>query len=69
MIAARRIGGAVERNRARRVLRTAWREVEPELGEGFDVVLVAREAIRSARTQDLVAEMREILRCEKSVLA
>jgi ribonuclease P protein component len=62
VIAARRIGGAVQRNRARRVLRAAWREVAPEVGDGHDVVLVAREAIRSAKTQDLVAEMRELLR-------
>jgi len=62
VVAARRIGGAVARNRARRVLRAAWRDVSPELGEGQDVVLVAREAIRSAKTQDLVAEMRELLR-------
>ena len=62
VIAARRIGGAVERNRARRVLRTAWREVAPDVGAGHDIVLVAREAIRSAKTQDLVAEMKELLR-------
>jgi ribonuclease P protein component len=62
VVAARRIGGAVARNRARRVLRAAWHEVSPELGAGHDVVLVAREAIRSAKTQDLVAEMRELLR-------
>jgi len=62
VVAARRIGGAVARNRARRVLRAAWREVSPEFGAGHDVVLVAREAIRSAKQQDLVAEMRELLR-------
>jgi ribonuclease P protein component len=62
VVAARRIGGAVARNRARRVLRAAWRDVSPELRAGQDVVLVAREAIRSAKTQDLVAEMRELLR-------
>lgn len=43
-------------------MRAAWRDVSPELGARQDVVLVAREAIRSAKTQDLVAEMRELLR-------
>jgi len=61
-VAARRIGGAVERNRARRILRAAWNEVAPQVGEAFDVVLVARDAIRGATTQDLVAEMTELLR-------
>jgi RNase P protein component len=36
--------------------------VEPQAKKDFDVVLVAREAIRGAKTQDLVAEMAELLR-------
>jgi len=61
VVAARRVGGAVERNRARRVVRAAWREIAPQVGDD-DVVVVAREGIRGARTQDLVAEMTELLR-------
>ena len=60
-VAARRIGGAVQRNRARRILRAAWSQVAPQRNDR-DVVLVAREAIRGAKTQDLVAEMTELLR-------
>ena len=63
VVAARRVGGAVERNRARRVLRAAWREITPRV-EDDDVVMVAQESIRGARTQDLVAEMTELLRRE-----
>jgi ribonuclease P protein component len=62
LVAARRVGGAVVRNRARRILREAWRQVEPQAKKDFDVVLVAKEAIRGAKTQDLVAEMTELLR-------
>ena len=61
LVAGKKIGGAVERNRARRVLRAAIREVAPRGVEGHDVVLVAREAIRDARTQDLITEMTELL--------
>jgi ribonuclease P protein component len=61
LVAGKRIGGAVERNRARRVLRAALREVAPRGVEGHDVVLVAREAVRGARTQDLIAEMSDLL--------
>lgn len=60
-VAGRRVGGAVLRNRARRVLRAAWREIAPEVRPGNDVALVAREAIRGAGTQELVVEMRELL--------
>ena len=64
VVAGRRVGGAVERNRAKRVLRAAWREVASP-GTDEDVVLVARTAIRGSKTQDLVAEMTEMLRGDR----
>jgi ribonuclease P protein component len=66
VVAARRVGSAVDRNRARRVLRAAWREIALEAADGNDVVLVARVGIQGATTQDLVAEMTELLRGESS---
>ena len=60
VVAARRVGGAVERNRARRILKEAWRQVAAH--DGIDAVLVAKPAIRGAKTQELVAEMTELLR-------
>jgi ribonuclease P protein component len=62
VVATKRVGGAVERNRARRILRAAWRDIAPEVGTVNDVVLVARAGIRGATTQDLVAELTELLR-------
>jgi len=61
VVATRRVGGAVERNRAKRILREAWRQLSPQVTGDFDAVLVAREAIRGATTQDLVSEMTELL--------
>ena len=61
-VATKRVGGAVDRNRARRILRAAWRDIAPEVGTANDVVLVARAGIRGATTQDLVAELTELLR-------
>ena len=61
LVAGRKIGGAVRRNRARRILREAFRAVAPDgLGER-DVVVVAREGIRGARAQDLTEEIGELL--------
>ena len=60
-VAGRRIGGAVVRSRARRILRAAWAEVASGVREGYDVVLVAREAIRGARSTELVAEVEGLL--------
>jgi ribonuclease P protein component len=62
VVAGRRVGGAVERNRARRILRTAWRAVAAP--SGYDAVLVAREAVRGARSQELMNEMSSLLRRE-----
>ena len=61
VVAARRVGGAVDRNRAKRILREAWRQVSSQVTGDFDAVLVARRAIRGATTQDLVSEMTELL--------
>ena len=60
-VAGRRVGGAVVRNRARRILRAACRELTTRALEGYDVAFVARGSIRGAKTQDLVTEMQELL--------
>ena len=60
-VAGRRVGGAVLRNRARRILRAAWRELAARIGQGYDIVLVARGAIVGSRTHELVAEVEELL--------
>ena len=61
VVATKRVGGAVERNRAKRILREAWRQVSPQIAGDLDAVLVAREAIRGATTQDLVDDMTDVL--------
>jgi ribonuclease P protein component len=60
-VAGRRVGGAVSRNRARRILRAAWRELAPRVVGGHDFVLVARASIAGARSGELVTEVEQML--------
>jgi ribonuclease P protein component len=60
-IAGRKVGSAVARNRARRVLRDAWGALAHEVLAGSDVVMVARPGIRGAKAQDLVEEVARVL--------
>jgi ribonuclease P protein component len=57
-----RLGGAVERNRAKRRLREAVRPLLPALAEGWDLLLVARSGALSAPLPDLAGAVRSLCR-------
>ena len=45
VIAGRSVGGAVQRNLAKRRMRSAFRPLEADLDQGYDLILIARKSI------------------------
>ena len=62
VVSSRKVGGAVERVRARRRLREAYRRLRPTLQAGCDVVLVARASAVTASWMELEEDLRRQLR-------
>ncbi len=60
-VSSRNVGGAVARNRARRLLKAAWRGLAPRVRSNYDVVAVARSKIQGANMQDVMADMERAL--------
>ena len=58
---SRKIGGAVERNRAKRIIRAAFAAIEPEVPRGWDIVVVARTRTTKAKSTALVPVLRRHL--------
>lgn len=60
--ASKKVGGAVERNRARRVIRAAYTATEPLFPIGYDLVFVARAKTPRLKAHAVAAAIkREIL--------
>ena len=56
---SKKIGGAVQRNRARRVIRVAFRNIEPLIEGSWDFVFVARTRTTVVKSQAVEKAMLE----------
>ncbi|HNT77614.1 MAG TPA: ribonuclease P protein component [Anaerolineae bacterium] len=61
LTASRKVGNAVARNRARRLLREAARRLYPRIVTGWDIVLVARASLLAVGEPQVEAGLEQLL--------
>ena len=60
-VSSKKVGNSVERNRSRRLMRAAYKAIEPEVKSGYDIVFVARATINGCREPEVERQLKKAM--------
>ena len=60
-VSSKKVGNSVERNRSRRLMRAAYRNLEPNIKSGYDIIFVARATIIECKEPEVERQLRKSL--------
>ena len=60
-VASKKVGNSVNRNRSRRLMRAAYKAIEPRIKSGYDIIFVARASITECKEPEVEKQLRKTL--------